>query len=238
LPSPIRLALQISCSVYSTSAPKHLGCSIPSYCPTRFQIRIDHTSTILEQLGPCSVHFPSRPIDTGSRDFQVVMRLSKAPRPLASGSHLFPFVRFSAPPSSSPRSISRCLRQSPPRTRRRQATASACPASAPAPLYRTFTDPSSLRSLVPFSSAPRTPRGFARTTLGTTTTLAPPFARPRSFPRPNSHVHHPLAHPRSRREIEYHGLGEKCGAFSVRVWGVGQIGLRRDRSDSTRATAR
>jgi len=166
LPSPIRLALQISSSVYSTSAPKHLGCSIPSYCPTRFQIRIDHTSTILEQLGPCSVHFPSRPIDTGSRDFQVVMRLSKAPRPLASGSHLFPFVRFSAPPSSSPRSISRCLRQSPPRTRRRQATASACPASAPAPLYRTFTDPSSLRSLVPFSSAPRTPRGFARTALG------------------------------------------------------------------------
>jgi len=180
LPSPIRLALQISSSVYSTSAPKHLGCSIPSYCPTRFQIRIDHTSTILEQLGPCSVHFPSRPIDTGSRDFQVVMRLSKAPRPLASGSHLFPFVRFSAPPSSSPRSISRCLRQSPPRTRRRQATASACPASAPAPLYRTFTDPSSLRSLVPFSSAPHTLLGVSLAPLlgplppPPCTTLAPP----------------------------------------------------------------
>jgi len=236
---PSSLALQISSSVYSTSARSTPRPSVsrdsillPDHIPDTYRSHVRDSQSSSVRVSYIPHLGPSTPALAVSKSSCVFRNLHVLSHRVPIHSHTFGSPRHRPPL----RSISRCLRQSPPRTRRRQAISATCPASAPAPLYRTFTDPSSLRSLVPFSSAPRTPRGFARTALGTTATTTVHRSRPTPFDHvpsrgPIRTSTTPLRIlPRSRRELEkaMDWRRERCGAsiLGSGLGGVGQIGLR------------
>jgi hypothetical protein len=161
LPSPFRLALQISSSISRlqslhrhshTKHPASIRSSTPSNGLATFQqIRIDHTFAILRAARSVFRIFPSRPIDPGARDLSQAFRhLSKAPR--VHWHRGFPSIpirsalRAIVPPL---RSISRSLAVTPER-----AVVKPPRLSRPASSFIShvpFTDPPSLRSLVPLS---------------------------------------------------------------------------------------
>jgi hypothetical protein len=68
----------------------------PTAWPDFKQIRIDHTSAILRAARSVFRTFPSRP-STPALAISKVGIFRRLQRPLASGSHPFPFVRLSAP---------------------------------------------------------------------------------------------------------------------------------------------
>jgi len=212
LPSPFRLALQISSSVSRLQFPS----AAHEASPRPYAARLDPTawpdfnhdtyrSHVRDSQTARSVFrtFPSRPIDPGSRDRSKEISQGRPSFPEGSRvhSHRVPILShsFGSPRHRSPlRSISRSEAV----TSLSNATSSSHRLSRPLQRVSSFishvpfTDPPPLRSLVPFPSAPRTPRGFARTALGDhhhRAPLSPPFARP----RPNSHAPPPLAHPPS-----------------------------------------